>query len=189
MRSSIVRAGILMVLFIFAIPYAGLAQTPPAQDVWQPFRAFLGNWKGQGSGEPGTGDYERTYRFIFKDRFIEVKNRSSWRPTAQNPGGEVHEDLGYISYDKARKTFVLRQFHIEGFVNQYRLESVSADGRRIVFVSEAIENIGSGWRAREIYQIAGPDEFTETFELAPPGQEFAPYSTATLKRVKMGTQY
>ncbi len=184
MRRSMARTRIMAVFVLLAVPLLCMGQTPPAQDVWQPFRVFLGNWKGEGSGEPGTADYERSYRFIFKDRFIEVKNRSSWRPTAQNPKGEVHEDLGYISYDKARKTFVLRQFHIEGFVNQYRLESVSADGRRIVFVSEAIENIGSGWRAREVYQIAGPDEFTESFELAPPGQDFAPYSTATLKRVK-----
>jgi len=184
MRSKIRSIGILIVLIIVAVPYVGFAQTPPPQDVWQPLRGFLGNWKGQGSGEPGTGDYERSYRFIFKDRFIEVKNRSSWRPTEQNPKGEIHEDLGYISYDKARKTFVLRQFHIEGFVNQYRLESISEDGRKIVFVSEAIENIGAGWRARETYQIAGADEFTETFELAPPGGEFGPYTTATLKRVK-----
>ena len=36
---------------------------------------------------------------------------------------------------------MLRQFHIEGFVNQYKLESISADGKTIVFISEAIENI------------------------------------------------
>lgn len=186
MRTSTPRiAKILVLVLVVAIfCLAGLAQAPTPKDVWQPFKVFLGSWKGQGSGEPGTGDYERSYRFIFNERFIEVKNRSSWRPTAQNPPGEIHEDLGYISYDKARKTFVLRQFHIEGFVNQYRLESISEDGRRIVFVSEAIENIAPGWRAKETYQIAGRDEFTETFELAPPGQEFAAYSTATLKHVK-----
>jgi hypothetical protein len=30
----------------------------------------------------------------------------------------------------------------------------------------------------------GDDEFSETFDLAPPGEGFAPYSTAVLKRTK-----
>ena len=50
-----------------------------------------------------------------------------------------------------RKTFVFRQFHGEGFVNQYTLDSLSGDKKMLVFVSEAIENIPQGWRARETY--------------------------------------
>ena len=156
---------------------------PKPENVWQPLRVFLGSWKGPCEGEPGRGTCERSYRFIFNEKYIEIRNTSSWLPTGQNPQGEVHEDLGYLSYDKARKTFVLRQFHIEGFVNQYRLESISADGTKIVFISEAIENIPAGWRAKETYQILGSDGFTETFELAQPDKEFEVYSKATLKRV------
>ncbi|MFZ6009081.1 MAG: hypothetical protein ACOYXT_01940, partial [Bacteroidota bacterium] len=99
-----------------------------------------------------------------------------------NPKGEVHEDKGFISYDKARRTFVLRQFHVEGFVNQYKIESISTDGKTIAFISEAIENIPAGFRARETYHIISNDEFTETFELAEPGKEFELYSKAILKR-------
>ncbi len=172
---------ILFVIFL-AIPMTGLGQTPGQEDIWKPFESFLGNWQGQGHGEPGTGNYERQYRFIFNKKFVEIRNKASWAPTKDTPKGEVHEDLGYISYDKARKTYVLRQFHIEGFVNQYKLESISADGKKIVFVSEAIENIAPGWRARETYQKMGENEFSETFELAPPNGEFAPYTTAILKR-------
>ncbi len=49
-----------------------------------------------------------------------------------------------ISFDKARKNFVLRQFHIEGFVNQDAMTSSSADGKTIVFTSEHTENIPAG---------------------------------------------
>lgn len=130
----------------------------------------------------GTGHYERSYSFVLSGQFIEVKNRSVYPPTAKNPKGEMHEDLGYFSYDKGRKTFVLRQFHSEGFVNQYKLESVSPDLTTIVFVTESIENIPKGWRARETYRIISPDEIHETFELAAPSGEFEPYSSVTLKR-------
>jgi hypothetical protein len=49
-----------------------------------------------------------------------------------------------MSFDKGRKNFVFRQFHIEGFVNQYVMTSSSADGKTIVFTSESIENIPAG---------------------------------------------
>ena len=96
----------------------------------------------------------------------------------------MHEDRGFISYDKGRKTFVLRQFHIEGFVNQYKIESISQDGKTIVFVSESIENIPAGYRAKETYQVVNENEFAETFEIAEPGKDFELYSTATLRRTK-----
>ena len=78
----------------------------------------------------------------------------------------------------------MRQFHIEGFVNQYKIESISPDGKSIIFISESIENIPAGFRARETYQMINENEFTETFELAEPGKDFELYSKATLKRLK-----
>ena len=102
----------------------------------------------------------------------------------KNPKGEVHQDWGMMSFDKARKKFVLRQFHVEGFVNQYVMTSSSADGKTIVFTSESIENIPAGFRARETYKILGPDEFTEVFEIAEPGKDFEVYSEGHFKRKK-----
>ena len=69
----------------------------------------------------------------------------------------------------------MRQFHGEGFVNQY-VGTPGADGRSIVFETEAIENIPPGCRARETYRFVGPDEVLETFELAGPGKGFEIYS-------------
>lgn len=89
-----------------------------------------------------------------------------------------------ISFDKSRKQFVFRQFHIESFVIEYVTTSISADSKEIVFTSEGIENIPAGWRARETYKIIGPDEFTETFELAEPGKDFKIYSEGQLHRKK-----
>lgn len=79
---------------------------------------------------------------------------------------------------------MLRQFHVEGFVNQYVADTVATSPDSIVFRSEAIENIPSGYRARETYRILGPDEFVERFEMAEPNGEFAIYSEARFKRKK-----
>jgi hypothetical protein len=88
-----------------------------------------------------------------------------------------------ISFDKGRKKFVLRQFHVEGFVNQFVMTS-SDDGKTIVFTSESIENIPPGFRARETYKIVGPEEFIEVFEIAEPGKDFEVYSENHFKRKK-----
>ena len=95
----------------------------------------------------------------------------------------MHEDVGFISYDKAAQKLVLRQFHVEGFVNEYVLDSISSDGRTLVFVTRSIENIPAGWRGRETYRIVSDDdEFVETFALAEPGKEFATYSETRFRR-------
>jgi hypothetical protein len=160
----------------------GAVMISSQENTWKPLEFLVGAWKGQGSGEPGIGEYERDYRFIFNRTFLEVRNRSTYPPSETHPAGEVHEDLGYFSYDKLRQCVVFRQFHVEGFVNQYRLDTISADGTQLVFVSEAIENIAAGWKAKETYQVISENEFMEIFELAPPGQPFGVYTTVTLQR-------
>lgn len=170
-------------LFILLLPLFTNAQLSKKDSVWLPMHFFIGNWVGEGKGESGNGKYERSYNWTLNKKFIEVNNESIYPPSDNNKQkGEVHEDIGFINYDGMRNTFMLRQFHIEGFVNQYKLESISADGKTIVFVSEAIENIPQGYRARETCTIINQDEFTEVFEIADPGKDFAGYSAAHLKR-------
>ncbi len=158
------------------------AQTKAEPDRFEAFRFFLGAWEGEGEGKPGKSRMSREYALVLDGRFIEVKNRSVYASQEKNPG-EDHRDIGYISFDSARGKHVLRQFHVEGFVNQYVHESTSEDGKTLTFVSEAIENIPPGWRARETYVLTGPDQLTERFELAEPGKDFELYSEARLRRV------
>jgi hypothetical protein len=152
--------------------------------MWTPFNFFLGSWTGTGKGQSGLSQVERTYEFVLNDKYLQVNSQSTYPPQEQNPKGEVHQEMGFYSYDKGRKTFVFRVFHIEGFVNQYVLDTLAPDHHTITFVTESIENIPAGWRGREAYQINGPDEFTETFELAAPGKDFEIYSQSHLTRVR-----
>ena len=52
----------------------------------------------------------------------------------------------------------------------------------IAFTSESIENVPSGWRARETYHPLSANEWSETFELAEPGREFTVYSEKRFRR-------
>jgi hypothetical protein len=159
------------------------AQPPATGDRLQPLAVLLGRWVGTSSGQPGEGSVEREYATALNGRFIRVANRSVYPPQEKNPKGETHEDVGYISFDRGRKRFVFRQFHVEGFVNQYVSEAEPSPSRW-VFVTESIENLPPGWRARETYVIHGPDDLEELFELSAPGKEFEPSSRTRLKRAR-----
>lgn len=163
------------------IPSIAPAQLSKKDSIWLPLSNFIGDWKGSGEGVDGNGTYERSYKFVLNKNYIEVKNKTNYPPAQGKSKGYLHEDAGMISYDKMRKTFVFRQFHIEGFVNQYTLDSISPDKKTLVFVSESIENIPPGWRARETFTISD-NELTEVFELAEPGNDYKQYSVARLTR-------
>jgi hypothetical protein len=55
------------------------------------------------------------------------------------------------------------------------VEQPANDEKTIVFVSEAIENIPAGWRARETYTVQSDNDFKERFDLAEPGWDFELY--------------
>jgi len=174
----------IVVVTLSFVPIVSSAQITKQDSIWLPMKVFIGNWSGPSEGEPGKGNSERSYQFVLNKKYIEIKNKSVYPPAGENKKEQTHEDIGYISYDRMRKLFVFRQFHIEGFVNEYKLESILPDSKSLVFISENIENIPAGWRARETYRIINEDEFTETFELSEPGKDFSIYSSATFKRRK-----
>ena len=179
---KIERILLLLVIALLGSPM-GAQQGASRPDRFAALRFLAGTWRGDQSGQPGRGTAERTYQFILNDRFLQETNRSTYPPQEKNKNGEVHHHMSMISYDTARKLFVFRQFHTEGFVNTY-VQQPTADDKTIVFVSEAIENSPSGYRARETYTILSRDEFTERFDVAEPGKEFEVYSEARFRRVR-----
>ena len=132
-------------------PYLSWSARRPSQaalsDSLQPLAFLIGRWEGTSEGQPGAARVQREYTAVLNSRFIRVQNQSVYQPQAKNPKGEVHEDLGMFSFDSGRKRLVFRQFHKEGFVNQYVHDPTETG--KVVFTTEAIENIPAGWRARE----------------------------------------
>lgn len=174
------RAILLVSAFLSSLAIAQDAKPDP----WAPVRFMAGEWEGTATGKPGEGTVKRKYEFVLKDRFLHERNISTYPPQEKNKKGEVHEHWSFISYDKARKTFVLRQFHVESFVNQYVYSAEKSTPTKLVFESESFENLSNKWRARETYDVIGPDEFTETFELAMVDKPFEVYSKNHFKRAK-----
>ena len=173
-----------LLFILILLPGILFAQGEKKEDVWSPFKYFVGNWKGTGKGRSGLSKLEAEFKFVLNGKYLQVRGKAVFEPQEKNKKGEVHEDLGFISFDRARKTFVFRQFHIEGFVTQNVLDNLSSNEKTFVFLSENIENIAPGWRVRATYKILNENEFLQIFELAEPGKDFEVYSENRLKRKK-----
>lgn len=171
-----------IVVMIILFSFTALAQPPKDPPVWKALQQLNGNWSGTGEGEPGISTVTRSYELVLNNKFLLGKNQSVYKPQDKNPKGERHENWDMLSWDRARGKCVFRQFHVESFVNQYVLDSVSNDLKFFRFVTEAIENVPPGWRARETYELLSKNEFIETFELAEPGKDFTLYARNHFRR-------
>jgi hypothetical protein len=184
MRKKMITSFCLAALPLL-LPLLG-QQQESAPDVWAPFKFFVGQWEGRGEGQGGITHGLQEWEFVLGGKFLQVRNEARFDPQEKNPKGQVHEDWGFISYDRTRKAYVFRQFHIEGFVNQYVCAALEADGKTFVFLSEAIENLPPGFKARLTYRILDENSFEQTFDLAPPGQEMSCYSKGVMTRKGSG---
>jgi hypothetical protein len=130
---------------------------------------FVGSWTGEENASFGSGQGERRYRFILDGAYLISENRSRFPPQGNRTREERHEDWTIFSYDKARATYVVRQFNSEGFVNTLAMDPASAAPRRMRFVGESSENAPPGTQVTLEYERVSENEFVERFEVRFPG--------------------
>ena len=180
-----IRAIVCMVGAIACITFTAAGGTAAQADPWTPLRFLEGVWTGSGAGTSGDSVVVQTYTFILNRHFLKMETRSEFKPQDKNPKGEIHEDFGIFSYDEQRKTFVMRGFYVEGFVNQY-VAKTAEDGASLMFETESIENAPAGTKARLEFLKKGPHEIEQNFYVAWPGRDFTCYSTNKLKKTAEG---
>jgi hypothetical protein len=182
-RDSSTRSTVTLLMLWLALFASTSGFDARQADPFEPVAFMVGQWQSTIVGQPGNGTGRRQYTRVLNNRFIRIVNRSEYPASEKHPKGEIHEDEGFFSFDRARKRLVLRQFHVEGFVNQF-VQDLDAPAGTLLFVSEALENVPAGYRAREIYIRKGPDTFDEIFELSAPGKPFETYSRQTFIRLR-----
>ena len=170
-----------VVVVFFLLSLLAFAVQGEDIDVWEPLRYLEGVWVGQGDGMSGVSTVTQEYRFILNGKFLSVDTRSEFNPQEKNPKGEIHEDIGFFSFDGSRKKFILRGFYSEGFVNQY-IGDILVDGKTINFETEVIENAPPGTRAKLVLKKISDNEMEESFFVAWPDRDFSCMNTNRLKR-------
>jgi len=155
-----------------------------AQQPLSRFENLIGRWEGTGTGfGNSTSVVTAEYIWILNKQFLEVKHHAEFEPTDQNAEGEVHDDLGIISFNKERNVVVFRQYHNEGYFNEYVLNDSLSSPTQLIFESERIENFVPGGRAQFTINVQGTDKIQTVFDVGFPGREMACFGTNELKKV------
>ena len=177
---KMMRVAAVVALAIMLCPLALSGQQDgEAPDHWAPLRQLLGTWQGGDRTSRATSHVTHVYEFVLGDTFIRSRALAVFDPGEGEAIGEVHEDVGYFSYDSDRSVLVFRQFLSEGFVNTYVLEDSGPDA--LVFVSEARESAG-GMRARLTFRFAGRGRYDLALDLASPGKDYWTCQQLTMRR-------
>lgn len=136
---------------------------------WETLKVLEGKWVAE---KKGFSKVTQQYKFILKNKYLQMKTKAVFEPTEKNPDGEIHEDMAIFSFDRNRNVFVMRGFYAEGFVNTYTLNK-NEDGKILTLLSESIENGMPGMKAKLVFSIKSADEFEQSFFVAFPNRDYA----------------
>jgi hypothetical protein len=170
-------------LFAVILAVGGAFVTASAQeskppDRWEAYKFLLGEWVGEGAGQPGQGEGGSTFTLDLNDNILVRKNYNKIPATKDRPAVD-HEDL-MIIFQPPQKPACAVYWDNEGHMINYTAE-FSADGKTLTFVSDIIPEAP---RFKLSYVKLAPDSLKISFEFAPPGKPdaFSPYTTGVVHK-------
>ena len=169
---------ILLLAFLVMAGGRAVAQQPNAS-AWDSWRPLLGNWTGEGGGQPGqasAGGF--SFDFDLQRKVLVRRNFSEYPATASKPASR-HDDLMVIYQEPDKGTRAV-YFDNEGHVIHYSA-SLSEDKKTITFLSDAVPTAP---RFRLIYSLLKDGALSLEFDIAPPGKpdSFSKYVEGKARR-------
>ncbi len=174
---------ILCVLFLITVaellPRTIAGSSEARKSDWGPLGFLLGDWVGEGGGQPGQGTGEFSFHPGLQNRILVRKSYAAYPATKDRPASR-HDDLTVIYKESESAPPRAIYFDNEGHVINYSI-TVSPDQKTIEFVSDVLP---SSPRYRLTYVKTGSTTLTLRFEIAPPGKpdSFTTYIEAKAKR-------
>jgi hypothetical protein len=146
---------------------------------WALFESLLGDWVGEGGGQPGQGTGEFSFHPDLQNRILVRRSYAAYPPTKDRPAFR-HDDLMVVYRESDSAPLRALYFDSEGHVIHYSV-TASSNQKTIEFVSEVLP---SSPRYRLTYVMTGSDTLTLKFEIAPPGKpdSFSTYVEAKVRR-------
>jgi hypothetical protein len=148
-------------------------------DPWADYGFLLGEWVGEGEGEPGKASGQFTFLTELDGKVLVRKHRAEV-PAAGGRPAQKHEDLliVYRGADGKRTKAIL--FDNEEHVIQYSV-SLTEDKKSLVFVSDPDPSTP---RFRLTYTKGKDESLKIKFEFAPPGKpdEFKTYVEGSARK-------
>lgn len=161
------------------VPQPSPQPSPGARALHEMFDYLLGNWEGEGSGEPGKGTGGFAFDVSLDGNLVSRRSHAEYPATKDRPAVN-HQDVmvAYAEGGQIRADY----FDNEAHVIHYTV-SFAAESGVVTFISP----IAAGQpRYRLIYRPLSKDRVEVAFEVAPPGKpsDFALYVKGVSRRLK-----
>jgi hypothetical protein len=170
----------LVCLYLLTIlPVPRLTSQQSAAPNWQDWGFLLGEWVGDGNGQPGQG----AGKFAFKpdlQRHVLVRTNYAEYPATREQPAFRHDDLMIVYRESSSGPTKAIYFDSEGHVIRYGVR-VNSAAETVTFVSEPATGVPN---YRLTYIGKGPDSVSIRFEIAPPDKpdQFQTYIEASARR-------
>jgi hypothetical protein len=177
--SHITRIRILIIAICFFCALTR-AQHSSLKPDWSAFQFLLGEWTGEGNGDPGQGNGIFTFSLDLQEHILVRRNQSDY-PETKAHAAFSHNDLMVI-YQEPGKSACAIYFDNEDHTIHYNI-NISENGKSITFISDSIP---ARPRFQLTYTSLSDDSLLVTFEIALPAKlnNFSKYLEGRAHRIK-----
>jgi hypothetical protein len=168
------KAKIILIIAILAgILTSGFSQQKSNWDKWT---WLIGDWIGEGSGQPGQGGGTFSFKFEL-DKNILVRKSHSEYPANKDKPAIIHDDLMIVYPNNTGIPVKAIYFDNESHVINY---AITYSEKSITLTSEKLSDAPV---FRLIYTLIDKDYVNTKFEMSQDGQNFMTYIEGKSKKV------
>ena len=163
---------------IFTIGFLTLVTVALGQNnsPWAKWTWLIGDWKGEGSGEPGKGSGTFSFRPDLDEKILVRKSHSVY-PAMNDKPAIIHDDLLIVSLDFTGNPSKAVYFDNEGHTINY---SITYSEKTIVLLSEKIPAVPL---FRLTYSLLDKETVNTKFEMSQDGAQFMTYVEGKSKKL------
>lgn len=165
---------IILAIFLLAFTITSFGQNNIS---WEKWNRLIGEWKGEGGGQPGQGG--GTFSFSFDlDNKIVVRKSHSFYPATDNKPEVIHDDLMIIYPDGNTDKTKAIYFDNEGHIINY---DVTYTDRSITLTSIKVPDSPV---FRLTYTLLENEILNTKFEMSRDGINYITYIEGNSKKIK-----
>ena len=172
------KGKLILTVTLFGLLTACFGQQNSTWDKWN---WLIGEWSGEGSGQPGQGGGTFSFKPDLDKNILVRKSHSEYPATADKPK-VIHDDLMIVYLDFAGSPSKAIYFDNEGHTINYSIDY--ADGS-VVLTSEKIQNVPV---FRLIYTLLDKETVNTKFEMSQDGEKFMTYIEGKSKKGKVSVK-
>lgn len=164
---------LLVSTLLIMLGFAGFSQEQKSWDNWS---WLIGEWQGEGSGQPGQGGGTFSFGFDLDKNILVRKSHSEYLDGNTN-STVVHNDLMIVYPENEGQQAKAIYFDNEGHIISY---SIKVDAKAITLTSEKLPNMPV---FRLTYLLLDNDMVDTKFEMSQDGEQFMTYVEGKSRKI------